>query len=185
MLVSAALAAQEISIQRDGRTFKVIGWTPGQNAPAEGGWAALFSVYAGTGDVPPMLGSYAIEGGSLVFRPRFALGADVPVRAIFRPLEGRPIEVAFPASSLRATPSTRVDHVYPSADVLPANQLKFYVHFSAPMARGEAWRRVHLLNDKGVEVVLPFLEIDQELWDHNNERLTVLFDPGRIKRGVL
>src|SRR2546423_13522990 len=74
MLLSAALAAQEISIQRDGRTFKVIGWTPGQNAPAEGGWAAVFSVYAGAGDVPPMLGSYAIEGGLLVFRPRFALG---------------------------------------------------------------------------------------------------------------
>ena len=30
-----------------------------------------------------------------------------------------------------------------------------------------------------------FVEIQQELWDTNNTRLTVLFDPGRIKRGVL
>jgi len=34
-------------------------------------------------------------------------------------------------------------------------------------------------------VELPFLEIDQELWDPANTRLTVLFDPGRIKRGLL
>jgi hypothetical protein len=33
-------------------------------------------------------------------------------------------------------------------------------------------------------VELPFLEIDQELWDPEFKRLTVLFDPGRIKRGV-
>jgi hypothetical protein len=34
-------------------------------------------------------------------------------------------------------------------------------------------------------VVLPFLELDQELWDRDSTRLTVLFDPGRIKRGLL
>ena len=33
-------------------------------------------------------------------------------------------------------------------------------------------------------VELPFLEIDQEMWDAESKRLTVLFDPGRIKRGV-
>jgi hypothetical protein len=29
-----------------------------------------------------------------------------------------------------------------------------------------------------------FLEIGEELWDPNGQRLTLLFDPGRIKRGV-
>ena len=37
----------------------------------------------------------------------------------------------------------------------------------------------------GKPVVLPFLEVDQELWDRDYQRLTVLFDPGRIKRGLL
>ena len=32
---------------------------------------------------------------------------------------------------------------------------------------------------------MPFLEIEQELWDPGNTRLTVLFDPGRIKRGLV
>jgi len=74
--------------------------------------------------------------------------------------------------------------VYPSAPVLPKNLLKFYVHFSEPMSRGEAWRHIRLLDDRGTPVELPFLELDQELWDPRQTRLTILFDPGRIKRGV-
>jgi len=34
-------------------------------------------------------------------------------------------------------------------------------------------------------VVLPFVEFEQELWDRDFQRLTLLFDPGRIKRGVV
>jgi hypothetical protein len=41
-----------------------------------------------------------------------------------------------------------------------------------------------LVDEKGSRVELPFLEIVQELWDRENRRLTVLFDPGRIKRGL-
>jgi hypothetical protein len=74
--------------------------------------------------------------------------------------------------------------VYPTRDVLPENQLKFYLHFSAPMARGEAYERVHLLREDGSEVDMPFLELGQELWDPAGKRLTILFDPGRIKRGL-
>ena len=53
------------------------------------------------------------------------------------------------------------------------------------MRRGEAWQHIRLLDEAGEAVELPFLEIDQELWDPANTRLTVLFDPGRIKRGLL
>jgi hypothetical protein len=53
------------------------------------------------------------------------------------------------------------------------------------MQRGEAWRRVHLYDADGKLVELPFLELQQELWDPDYQRLTVLFDPGRIKRGLL
>ncbi len=31
---------------------------------------------------------------------------------------------------------------------------------------------------------VPFLELDQELWDRENQRVTLLLDPGRIKRGL-
>ena len=50
---------------------------------------------------------------------------------------------------------TVVEAVYPTAERLPENQLKFYLHFSAPMSRGEAYRRVQLLDEKGKAVELP------------------------------
>src|SRR5262249_5583071 len=75
-------------------------------------------------------------------------------------------------------------HVYPTRDRLPENQLKFYLHFSAPMSRGEAYDRVRLLDDKGKLVEKPFLELAEELWDDSGTRFTLFFDPGRIKRGL-
>jgi hypothetical protein len=67
---------------------------------------------------------------------------------------------------------------------LPENLLKFYIGFSAPMSRGEAYRHVHLLDSAGKPVPDPFLELDEELWSPDGKRFTLLFDPGRIKRGL-
>lgn len=97
----------------------------------------------------------------------------------------KPIEAIFTPQTTQAKQTTRVEQVYPSAGILPANLLRFYVHFSGPMRRGEAWDHIRLLDRTGKPVELPFLELDQELWDAESRRLTVLFDPGRIKRGVL
>jgi hypothetical protein len=52
------------------------------------------------------------------------------------------------------------------------------------MSRGEAWKRVHLVDESGKTDPLAFL-VAEELWDLDYRRLTVFFDPGRIKRGVL
>src|SRR5437762_2544660 len=68
LIVGTLATAQSVSIQLDGQTFKVIGWRPPSSAPA-GGWTAVFAVYAGDGDVPPLAGSYAVENASLVFHP--------------------------------------------------------------------------------------------------------------------
>ncbi len=159
-----------------------------RRAPAEppAGWSSVFSVYAGApgSDNPALLGAYRVDAGSLVFRPRFPLAPGMHVRAVFQPPEGEPVEAAFdvPAAA-PATPSTRVAHVYPSSATLPANALKLYIYFDAPMTRGGSWQHIHLLRD-GQPVAYPFLELDQELWDREQRRFTVLFDPGRIKRGL-
>ena len=176
-------AAQDTAIRMEGGVFRVAGWQAG--APPAAGWSALLSVYAGVGDIPPLLGTYSVEAGALTFRPRFFLSPGLHVRAVFQPPGGAAREAVFEipkAAPLEAT--TRVAHVYPSADILPANQLKFYIYFSAPMGRGDAWHHIRLLREDGSPVALPFLEIAQELWDRDNLRLTVLFDPGRIKRGL-
>src|SRR5262249_53508275 len=83
-----------------------------------------------------------------------------------------------------ATPATLVSRVYPSADTLPENLLKFYVHFTAPMSRGNIYDYIRLRDESGKDVELPFLEIGEELWDTTMTRLTLINDPGRIKRGV-
>src|SRR5262249_37612013 len=62
--------------------------------------------------------------------------------------------------------------------------LRFYIHFSAPMSRGEAYRHIRLLDSSGRPIEDPFLELGEELWSTDGRRFTLLFDPGRIKRGL-
>ena len=131
-----------------------------------------------------MLGKYSVEGNSLVFRPQFPLAAGARYRAIFQPPGGAPVHATFDGPPRQTVPMTRIERVYPSADVLPSNELKLYIYFSAPMSRGEAWEHIHLLGADGKKLPGIFLELDKELWDSNNQRLTVWFDPGRLKRGL-
>jgi hypothetical protein len=133
-LLPFGAAAESVSIRIEDGKFQVSGWNP--TSVPSGGWASIFSVYAGEGDLPPMLGSYAVENGSLVFRPRFPLSPGVRTRAVFRTPGALPVVAVFNSLTPAAAASTRVDHVYPSVDVLPENQLKFYLQFSASMSRG-------------------------------------------------
>src|ERR1700736_65108 len=125
LLVNAA-AAQPISVQLNNGVFRVAGWTAPLAPPAKG-WLSVLAVYAGPGDLPPMLGSHAVENGSLVFRPRFPLAAGVRYRAVFHPPGGGvAVESMFSGPPRETTRSTRVDRVYPSGEVLPANLLRIY-----------------------------------------------------------
>ena len=82
------------------------------------------------------------------------------------------------------SPSTKILAVYPTAEVLPENTLKFYVHFSAPMQKGNIYSHIYIRDQAGKKLELPFLELEQELWSRDSKRLTLLLDPGRIKRGL-
>jgi hypothetical protein len=185
ILVMGMTAFAAPVIQFDGSVFKVSGWKPPSVAPA-GGWASVFAVYAGTGDVPALLGTYSVEQDTLVFRPKFPIAAGVRYRAVFRQAGAAPVEKIFDGPPRETERRTRVDRVYPSADVLPSNQLRLYIYFSEPMSRGVAARYIHILDETGKAlegsqaVFLP----NQELWDPNMKRLTLTFDPGRIKRGL-
>jgi hypothetical protein len=74
--------------------------------------------------------------------------------------------------------------ISPQARVLPANTLRFYVHFprsgEAHFDRDHLW----LLNEEEQVVHDPFLVLPHELWSADGRRLTVLMEPGRIKRGL-
>src|SRR5262249_61033227 len=96
---------------------------------------------------------------------------------------GAPIEKVFDGPASQTTARARVEHVFPSGDVWPSNQLRVYIYFSAPMSRGEAGARIHVLDAGGRILEGVFLPLE-ELWDPSGQRLTMTFDPGRIKRGL-
>lgn len=147
---------------------------------------------------PTILGAYAIEGDVIRFSPRFPLvpGVDyiarLNVSRLMALTQVSPDSVVssayqvhrFRIPSLDSQRQSQVRAIYPSAGELPENQLKFYIHFSAPMKRGDAYRFIQLIDETGRKVEKAFLEIEPELWDRESMRLTLLFDPGRIKRGL-
>ncbi|MEE8586424.1 MAG: hypothetical protein V3T83_16380, partial [Acidobacteriota bacterium] len=158
-------------------------------------WQQVLSVYTGTelpsdpASKPAILGSYQALQASIRFLPRFPWVAGVPYVARFSPSAltgsgGGEVVLRFeiPRPPVRRT--TTVEQIYPSGDVLPMNLLKFYIHFSAPMSPGEAYQHLRLLDEAGNEVRDAFLIMEPELWDPQHKRFTLLFDPGRIKRGL-
>jgi hypothetical protein len=74
--------------------------------------------------------------------------------------------------------------ISPQARVLPANTLRFYIHFPKSAEAHFDRDRLWLLNEEEQVVRDPFLVLSQELWSLDGHRLTVLMEPGRIKRGL-
>lgn len=80
--------------------------------------------------------------------------------------------------------STVVESIDPGVDSVPANLLRFSVTFSTAMEEGSAAGRIQLLDGAGAALPGTLLDMPPELWDRDRRRLTVLLEPGRIKRGL-
>jgi hypothetical protein len=146
-------------------------------------WAQVFRV-AVAPDQPPMLGDYRVEATRIRFAPMFPFDPGRRYHVTFAPAGASPITATVGLPATHTTPTTMVAQVYPSGDVIPENQLRLYVHFSAPMGRKGGLEYIHLLDDRGQEVNDPFLPLDAEFWNDDRTRYTVFFDPGRQKRGI-
>lgn len=165
-------------------------------------WQRILSVRVGAradSGALPLLGSYAVVADTLRFRPRFPPAAGVGYTARFdgvalyaRIRREPPAALSQLATSTwqhavpDGAPSTVVREIYPTADVLPMNLLRMYVEFSAPMSGGRSYEFVKLYTDGDSLVDEPFFTAGGavELWDPEHRRLTILFDPGRIKRDL-
>ncbi|MBW8183790.1 hypothetical protein [Shewanella nanhaiensis] len=79
----------------------------------------------------------------------------------------------------------QISAVYPTAETLPENLLRFYVYFSRPMLREDILKSIYLANEKGEKLEGVFLENRFNLWSPDSTRLTLLFDPGRVKTGLV
>ncbi|MEM6629568.1 MAG: hypothetical protein AAF694_07840 [Bacteroidota bacterium] len=78
-----------------------------------------------------------------------------------------------------------VTAVYPSSDTLPENLLRMYIQFSAPMKTTGNLERIQLIDQWGNEVKGAIFNNVYELWDSEQKQLTLLFDPGRVKTGLI
>jgi len=154
----------------------------------------LLVVYAVEGELspgtPPLAGEWTAKGAEVEFRPRFppAGGLAYVVVVDTSALAGRSAGGAVvrrfrvpdaPGSSnpLRVT-------IHPGAETVPENLLRWYLDFSARMRPGHALSHVRLLDQDGRDVPRAFLALNDELWDPTGTRLTLLFDPGRVKQGL-
>ena len=143
--------------------------------------APCVEVRAGnTADAPPLAGRLLPDGDSVRFIPRFRLGDIGTIRVRVDDAEHR-FTVAPPPVPV---PATELAGIHPASPVVPENQLRWYLEFSGPMREGEAARRVRLVDASGREVRGAFLSVEEELWDPARRRLTLLFDMGRVKRGI-
>lgn len=137
-------------------------------------------------------GTLSKEDSVIIFTPDFPFSAGQTYVAVFDPRalpHGAPHStdpdagkhtMAFTIPQLNAMPTT-VQTIYPESSRLPENLLRVHVVFSNSMMPG-AYDHIRLLREDGSEVERPFLLLDQELWDAERKRFTLLFDPGRIKR---
>lgn len=74
--------------------------------------------------------------------------------------------------------------IYPTAEVLPDNLLRFYVYFPRRMSGQVSASDLRLLDADGQPIRDALLATTYELWSPNRQRLTVLLDPGRVKTGL-
>ena len=151
-----------------------------------------------SGPRPSVSGACSRSSGGVRFRPRYPLVPGVAYRVTFEPgppgsldglqSEGEQLperfEQIFELPRKVRQPVGSVVRIFPSADELPQNLLKFYIHFDVAMRQGVAYRHIRLLDSEGRVIEAAFLELEEELWDPAGRRFTLLFDPGRVKQGL-
>lgn len=154
-------------------------------------WTALLAVHVGTSekDKPAVVGKHRVDG-ILHFDPQFPLLKGVRYQALFDPSQ-----LPFPPADAQLAqctvmlptpldPPLGVAWICPTADTLPENQMKFYIHFWAPMSRGDAFEHIRLLDSDGKRIESPFYELAGEHWDERQQRFTLFLHPGRAKPGL-
>ena len=190
-------------LQVEGGNIRVIGLASKVVDAAAGisqdQWRSILPVYTREAYVrnidQPIAGTYTFSDQSIEFEPEYPFSPGQAYHAIFFAKiflahvaeenhgVGEKFELSFSIPE-KKFPVTHIQSVYPQSSALPENLLRMYIYFSAPMMPGEAFDHISLITKDGTPVEKAFLIIDQELWDNERKRFTLLFDPGRIKRDL-
>ena len=74
--------------------------------------------------------------------------------------------------------------IYPRANELPENTLKFQIEFNVPMREGDFIKHIELHSSDGESLSGVFFDNVYELWGNDHRQITILVDPGRVKTGL-
>ena len=142
------------------------------------------------GSLPDIFGRHFVLEDSLRFVPHFPFERGLSYQASFDPRRldhpdfSKSLRLEFTVPSDLSAPLPEVKHIFPSSDEMPENLLRFYVRFSNSMQRGRVGAEISLLDSDGEPVHDALYRAPVELWDRSMRCLTILLDPGRLKRGV-
>jgi hypothetical protein len=157
----------------------------------ERAWQSLLRVTVTDDAVDAIAGRYSVTDSAVIFRPRFGFDpgrtykAALDLARLPTPRQSAVVIAHVRIDAQASTgPAASVAAIYPSAAEWPENMLRFYIHFSGPMSRGAGTKYVHLLDAQANEIPDAILAAYSDLWNPDTTRLTVFFDPGRVKRGV-
>jgi hypothetical protein len=160
-------------------------------------WAAVFRVSvapeSGPSSAVAVAGRYTVAGGTVRFTPMYPLDPGRRYEVDFDPaaatgarlghLTRISSQVSMPAAA--PTPPVSVTAVYPTGPAVPSNLLRMYIEFSGPMGSRTGQDYVTIVDPQGAEMHGALLPLDSDLWNGEHTRFTILFDPGRVKRGIL
>jgi len=134
----------------------------------------------------PIQGQHIREGNYLIFKPYFPFESGMIYVARTKKNNSHSDYSfhSFQIGKKKKIEESKIISIYPTASQLPENLLRFYIYFNTPMKKGEALKHIQLTDEAGNVDNHTFMEFKQELWSSDDKRLTILFDPGRIKRGV-
>jgi len=160
------------------------------NWPADR-WHELVGVTVAGSSGTFVAGTYVVGKDSVEFVPAFPFDAgrsyDVridPARLVVA-RTGTTVQATLKVASRSAGAPVSVTAIHPDIEEWPANLLRFYVHFSGPMARRAGVEFVHLLDADGREMDDALLESPVDFWSPDQQRVTVFFDPGRVKSDLV
>jgi hypothetical protein len=169
----------------DRRSLRSLRSAPTSGAP----WDSLFRVSVAA-DAPPVAGKFTATDSTLEFDPSFPFDEG---REYFVRFDPRRLPATRPESTITTilllpkanlVPTTNVARILPSGDLMPENQLRVYIEFTAPMSRQSGLAFARLINDSGREVMNAFLPLDADFWNPSHTRFTLFLDPGRVKQGI-
>ena len=150
----------------------------------------LMSVYVAhdhntIASVVAVQGKFVVVENKLNFKPYFPFEIGLPyVVKLNVGIEEQLAYIPFQIGEKRKVAQAKVLSIFPTSVLLPENVLRFYIYFQTPMRQEEALQHIKLIDKDGNVDDHAFMKFKEELWSSDGKRLTILFDPGRIKKGV-